>query len=759
MKKKQRKTVQKKLAAGVVALIALGFGLGSSVQGAECMHGPGTHGKCSCSSRVLPNIQHEMVPHVVLPETIQYNSVAHTQRRPNFDLDRAGDYGMVNPFVATYTAFPSYQVPYMTEMRTVNQSVYPVSPQPKPLPLPAKKEESTMDFEDDSFELSSDEPLTEPQILLASNTEEIVHAAPLSDLDNDIAQTGIFCQKPAKPPAAWSFTSPIFKAASVPMGWGPAGHSGFINQQGPRGCSTQIGFNPMMGGGMAPQNGMQPGMMPGMMQPPMRTFQMGHGAGMGGNGVQAQQLPNGMVLLTAPPDHSRCGLIRCRCGSTPRMMLLPGAPGGMPMPQQAPDAAMMYGMPGMMGGMPGGMNPAMNGMMGGMPMQNVGMNGMMQHPLMQQQLMQQQMMQQQMMQSMMQPQVQVVPMSVMTPYGPMFAGYQAVSMVDPMQQMMQASMMQNPMMQGQMMGGMGMMPANVAQQLQQQVQSAQNLQATDDSGMKDAESSEQLQAPLPLGGQALPGLNSACNAPGMMVSPFGMMYAQQANPGMQGDVSGGAEGMGNAGMMNPMMNQAMMPQMMYMTPPMMMPQMNANSFAGTYMTPYGMMTMNPMPGQGTGMNYGGMNNGMNPMMMGFGMMPCGMNGMNPMMGMGGMNGMNPMAGMGGMNRNEGISTSDLLMLMMVMNNNKPEPRQGPIRRLFSRIREGRQGRMADNDPFQQLMQAWSTPYYAPDSMARMPSRSAYPYGYFGAQPGAMDTANYGGFYNLYMGNTSYPGMY
>lgn len=745
MKKKQRKSVQKKLAASVVALIALGFGWGVSVQGAECTH-LGTHGKCSCSSRVLPNIQHEMVPHVVLPETIQYNSVSHTQRRPNFDLDRAGDYGMVNPFVATYTAFPSYQVPYMTEMRTVNQSVYPVSPQIRPLPLPAKKEDSEL-LDDEGFELSSDESLVEPKILLASNTEEIVHAAPLSDLDNDIAQTGIFCQKPAKPPAAWSFTSPIFKAASVPMGWGPAGHSGFISQQGPRGCSTQVGFNPMMGGGMMPQDGMmQPGMMqPGMMQPPMRTFQMGHGAGMGGGmgaGIQAQQLPNGMVLLTAPPDHSRCGLIRCRCGNMPRMMLLPAAPGGMP-PQQAPDAAMMYGMPGMMGGMMPGMNPMMNGMAGGMPMQNVGMNGMMQHPLMQQQLMQQQMMQQQMMQ----PQVQVVPMSVMTPYGPMFAGYQAVPMMDPMQQMMQASMMQNPM--GQMTGGMGMgmMPAAVAQQFQQQFQSMQASQvaATNSNEEKDGESSEQLQAPLPLAGQALPGLNGAS----MIASPYGMMYAQQTNPGQSDDPN-------NTGMGTSMMNQAMMPQMMYMTPPMMMPQMNGNSFAGNYMTPFGMMTMNPMAGQGMGMNYG-----MNPMMMGYGMMPCGMNGMNgmnPMMGMGGMNGMNPM-GMGGMNRNEGISTTELLMLMMVMNNNKPEPRQGPIRRLFSRIREGRQGRMMDNDPFQQLMQAWSTPYYAPDSMARMPSRSAYPYGYFGAQPGAMDSANYGGFYNLYMGNTSYPGMY
>jgi hypothetical protein len=59
-----------------------------------------------------------------------------------------------------------------------------------------------------------------------------------------------------------------------------------------------------------------------------------------------------------------------------------------------------------------------------------------------------------------------------------------------------------------------------------------------------------------------------------------------------------------------------------------------------------------------------------------------------------------------------------------------------------------------------LMQAWTTPYMSPmDSSVRMPSRNMYPYGYFGAQAGQQDTANYGGYYNLYMGNTSYPGLY
>ena len=58
-----------------------------------------------------------------------------------------------------------------------------------------------------------------------------------------------------------------------------------------------------------------------------------------------------------------------------------------------------------------------------------------------------------------------------------------------------------------------------------------------------------------------------------------------------------------------------------------------------------------------------------------------------------------------------------------------------------------------------MMQAWCSPYMPMDTTMRMPSRNAYPYGHFGAQVGPQDTANYGGFHNLYMGNTSYPGFY
>jgi hypothetical protein len=82
--------------------------------------------------------------------------------------------------------------------------------------------------------------------------------------------------------------------------------------------------------------------------------------------------------------------------------------------------------------------------------------------------------------------------------------------------------------------------------------------------------------------------------------------------------------------------------------------------------------------------------------------------------------------------------------------------------MMERIAERREARKAasdNNDPFAMLMQAWSTPYTANDAALRMPSRNAYPYGYFGVQAAPMNTANYGGYHNLYLGNTAYPGLY
>jgi len=136
---------------------------------------------------------------------------------------------------------------------------------------------------------------------------------------------------------------------------------------------------------------------------------------------------------------------------------------------------------------------------------------------------------------------------------------------------------------------------------------------------------------------------------------------------------------------------------------------------------------------------------MNPHM-GFQATPFGFVGMNPM-----MMGHQPMMGQGGM------SMSDVLLLMTLMNNNKQQRRP----RMADRIAERRERRAtaAQNDPFNMLMQAWTTPHVAPDTTLRMPARNAYPYGHFGAQALPMSTANYGGFHNLHFGASTFPGLY
>jgi hypothetical protein len=118
-----------------------------------------------------------------------------------------------------------------------------------------------------------------------------------------------------------------------------------------------------------------------------------------------------------------------------------------------------------------------------------------------------------------------------------------------------------------------------------------------------------------------------------------------------------------------------------------------------------------------------------------------------------------MPGQMGMNQG-GMSVSDMLQIMaFINNNNKPQQRRA---KLSERIADRREQRLAshhDEDPFAQLMQAWTTPYTSPDMAIRMPASNAYPYGYFGVQASPISTANYGGYHNLYLGNTTYPGLY
>jgi hypothetical protein len=452
--------------------------------------------------------------------------------------------------------------------------------------------------------------------------------------------------------------------ASVPAaaGWGGQ-QAGGIAHNGPRGSLQNVGFTPVSmnpaEAGAAPQ---------GMMMPqgiPYSTFQMGMGLNRQAQepvAPQAQVLPNGMVLLTLPPDHSNCGLVRCK-GNAPRTLLLP--PGGM---------GQMPGAPAQPGAMiPGGF---------GTPYMQVAQQQMIQQPMMPQM------------------QMQIVPITAMTPMGPAVVGYQQVPVMNPMMNpMVNQGAMMNPMQQLQQMQTMPMptiaMPnPMVASQV--------------DGAAIDANDST-IQPPALIGAA-----QTVATPMALVATPFG--YALQV-PGDATQQEVAAQ--------FAQMQQAMMQQQV---------QQPMNPYAGLYATPFGYIAMNQSAGQ-----FGGFGQ---PTMMNVGFQPMGMG--QPMGMFGG--------GQGGM------SVSDMLQIMAFINsNNKPQRRA----RLFERIAERREARKesCENDPFAQLMQAWTTPYVAPDTALRMPARNAYPYGYFGAQTMPISTANYGGYHNLYMGNTTYPGLY
>ena len=651
---KMLRKLQKTLSVGLSGLVILGIGIGSA-NAAETV------------AKRTPNVLHEMVPHVILPETIQYNKTAK-------NVPGAGYTSATSPYVGTYVAFPSYQVPYTAAFRQVGQSVYPVSPPLLPAPLPQEQPEPDTavkhDFAwhgTDSDDIVLSNRVVEP-IQLASNAPAV---APPLPMPGAVVQTrGFFCQQPAKPPAAWAFSSPLFKVASVPAGWG--GQTGGIVHGSPRGSIQNVGFHPV--GGVDPATVGQPPQGMPMPHSACQNF-----------GPQVQVLPNGMLLLTTPPNHANCGLIRCRSSNSPRTILLPPAGFGhsqmtqpqmmqpqMMQPQAAPpQAAMMHG-----------------GF--GTPFMQVS-----QQPMMPQAMMQQPMM----------PQMQVVPVTAMTPMGPAVVGYQQVPMMPPMM---------NPIMNPMAMDSMAMNPMVMMDPQMQQLQQLQMAVAVPNSAVTQAfgatvETGENALQPLTEIGSA----ETAEGAMQVVATPFGYSI-QVPVDALQADAAAQL-----AQMQQALIQSQMQTQM----------QMQMNPHMGWVATPFGYVAMNQPAGQfGFGQPMFGQ-----PMMM-----PVG----NPM----------------GMSmQGQGLSVSDMLQILSFINSNKPQQR----RRLAERIAERRENRRESvtHDPFTQLMQAWTSPFVSPDTTLRMPARNAYPYGHFGVQTPPMSTANYGGFHNLYFGNTTYPGLF
>ena len=622
------KKIQKTWFVGLSGVLALGIGIGAA--------------NASGTAKRDPNVLHEMVPHVILPETIQYNKTAK-------NVPGAGYTGANSPYVATYVAFPSYQAPPAAAFRQVGQSVYPVSPPLLPAPLPKELPVPDVAAEEiawqgvDGEDIVLSQKMTEP-IRLASGAEGVPPPLPMPS--GAIMQTrGIFCHQPAKPPSAWAFSSPLFKVASVPAGWG--GQAGGIVHSSPRGSIQHAGFQPV--GSVDPAMGST--VPQGIPYSTLRTGHMGQSAG-----PQVQVLPNGMILLTMPPTHHNCGLLRCRSGCAPRTMLLP--PAGFAPPQAQPQGMIPQMMP---------------------PPQMAMMQGSFGTPFMQVSQ-----------QPQMMPQMQTVPVTAMTPMGPAIVGYQQVPMVNPMMNQMNQMAMMNPQMQQMQMAVATPNPAVASQAL-----------------------------------EAITGTGDDAQQPAMAVVATPLGYAIQVPvDALQAD----------AAAQFAQLHQELMQSQMPIQSPMQMPmqiQMPLNPYAGLYATPFGYIAMNQSAGQ-FGMGQ--------PMMMHVGHSPMGMG-----MSMGGMQG--------------GMSVSDMLQILTFINSNKPQQRRGRMAERIAERRENRREAAAHHDPFTQLMQAWTTPYVTPDTTLRMPARNAYPYGHFGVQASPMNTANYGGYHNLYFGNTNYPGLY
>ena len=311
-------------------------------------------------------------------------------------------------------------------------------------------------------------------------------------------------------------------------------------------------------------------------------------------------------------------------------------------------------------------------------------------------------------------------------------------MQQPMMQMMQNPMMQQPMMpmmpQMQNIPMMAMTPMGPVVVGYQQMGLPQmpNLQAN----MFGVPANFQMETAMPqpaVGSQAgeasdgalqTPGLIGAAgeapatqNAMDVVETPFGYAIRVPSDALQQPDLAAQLA----------QMQQALIQSQMPQTQQIYMP---TNPYAGLYATPFGYLAMNNSAGQlGS------------PMMMNVGYQPMGMGGVGMVNG-----------GQGG------IGFADMLQIMAFINSQKPQRRA----RLFERIAERREARQAasgDCDPVTQLMQAWTTPHMAPNMALRMPAQNAYPYGHFGAQGMPISTANYGGYHNFYMGNTTYPGLY
>lgn len=675
--------------------------------------------QCGTNSKV----QYEMVPHVVIPQTIEYKPVAKNKDvSPNYGVQSTHS-GFASPYAATYIPFPSYTLQYPAAFYPLNQALYPVTTYPQQQNMSATQcpltgncaqngDGTTSEqnrenaspiqgrltlgrsealFQDGEVSEDADDGV----LLVSAEEEQAAVTLALGDLEDAedssmIRQAGLFGSESTN---AWSFSSPLFKVASIPAQSLAAG--GQINQNGPR-CQTSL---------TVPTSPYPPAPQYNLMMP------------------QYYQLPNGMVV---PTQQQRCGPLRNyfqnkqnkhghgmhtmdmsqmlqhqaayqaimqhQMGMMPGMPYgMNGMPYGMGLPYGMPPQMSAYGMPmphpgGLPAIMPVGNTTMMPHPMAA-PMMNVptavpqyatmGLTPTQQLPILPVQyaampqplplaLQQQQVLQAQAAQTV--PQYAAMPMYYASPYMPHPAGVPQLALVP-----------------AQAVPGY----ANLAPQALRQLPSLDGTsENTTNSGTKDGEENRGDATPSPLG-----------------IAPSTFQAHSAAVAMLLG--AGGNPASADQGFSETTPDQV--------TPPSF-PQPFPSNFQG---------------------QQGGMNG--TYIFVPNGYQACQVPGA----------GFQQQQGLGGM------SVTELAILITLLKDDKGR-RGGGLRERIAERRERRRPRGADEDPLAKLMQGWCEPYYPSDSALRMPSKNAYPYGYFGAAVGSQETAPFSGYNNFYYGSTMYP---
>ncbi|MDR3109670.1 MAG: hypothetical protein LBU65_08285 [Planctomycetaceae bacterium] len=626
-----------------------------------------------------PNVQYEMVPHVVIPQTIEYKPTPKTTGSSN------ASYGVTSPSVATYVPFPSYTLPYPTAFYPVNDVLYPVTQgtkqdtdlervtqqqaiqrqqqeqfqqlqqiqqleqlqQQQALPQYNGYAPSVFETTTNSANSAKKKPIKGREISLVSANEEssVVSAVDNDSEDAEIMPAGMFGGDSS---SAWSFSSPIFKIASIPAQSLQAG--GAINQNGPR-CQTAL---------TVPTNPYPPTPEYNVMMP------------------QFYQLPNGMVV---PMPSQREGFLKRLCHPAQPQYQIPQ--GMIPQMQNAAQAMMPY-----------------------------------QYTMPQQCMM---------------PQAYPMPYQQAyygVPAVPPMMAYQQYQMPYGMQYMPQAaqqlpatSVSMNPQQTPITAASLPTMPVST---------SMMPLGLNGQTPMMLVQMTERAPSPLP-------------NTTAIVMTPQGPQLAmlaqvnplvgQQYSPVQQQLGKSDETTDGDAGEQTVSTTTNQLPQSLNQP-------INSNSltpllaFNQQYAIQQPKILTQQVLTDTQGQTY-------------YMIVPCDASG-SPMV--------NPMQQLQQQpqfaQNNGGITMTELALLLTALKDD--HRRSGGLRERIAarrdRLREER-----SSDPLAKLLETWKTPSYPTDTAMRMPAKNAYPYGYFGASVAPIQSAAFGGYYDSYMGVTSYPG--